>query len=152
MKPLVWKAQHSSIPKFSSMGRVSWGDGGETWTRKSGGWSPPTQLPSHLPLLQCYPGVLPHPTVQYITTSKLQINFRVGVVRLLLMSRYSIKVAHTQLILEMYNSTSRGRTCGHGYKKQIVWHLCWSGLLWTRFWFWYKRARMIDQFLVVSFV
>ena len=31
-----------------------------------------------------------------------------------------MSISDTQLILEMYNSTSRGWTCGHGYKKQIV--------------------------------
>ena len=90
------------IPNYQLWGGLFWGDGGETWTRKSGGWSPPTQLPSHLPLLQCYPGVLPHPTVQYITTIKLQINFRIGVVWLILVSRYSIKVAHLMHILFIY--------------------------------------------------
>ena len=106
-RPTSWNHQYEQLniplsPNYQPWGGLFWGDGGETWTRKSGGWSPPTQLPSHLPLLQCYPGVLPHPTVQYITTIKLQINFRIGVVWLILVSRYSIKVAHLMHILFIY--------------------------------------------------
>ena len=159
-RPTSWNHQYEQLniplsPNYQPWGGLFWGDGGETWTRKSGGWSPPTQLLSHLPLLQCYPGVLPHPTVQYITTSKLQINFRIGVVWLILvLSQYSIKVAHLILCTYVVNSRNvyfhlKRSDVQLWLQKQIAWQ-CWSEIAsgsGTD-----KRARMFDQFLVVLFV